>query len=90
MGQQIPHTVYLDNTCSGENSIRAAVPGLAHVQEDHFHAMRRVTEELPDDLPEKRKWPGAGGDSSKAFGTAIRVTACRSPTMLLPHPHVHL
>uniref|UniRef100_A0A383VCY3 Uncharacterized protein n=1 Tax=Tetradesmus obliquus TaxID=3088 RepID=A0A383VCY3_TETOB len=53
LGLDLPHTVYLDNTTSSENSIRAAMPGLANVQEDHYHAMRRVTTELPDDLPEK-------------------------------------
>lgn len=56
LGLPTPHVVYLDNTVAGENSIRAAVPGVTHVCEDHFHAMRRVTSLLPDDLPEKSEW----------------------------------
>jgi hypothetical protein len=48
-----PHTVYLDNTVAGESSIRAALPGVENVCEDHFHAMRRVTSAVPDDVPEK-------------------------------------
>jgi len=60
LGKPIPHTVYVDNTVSSESSIRAAVPGVVHVKEDHFHAMRRVTEELPDELAEKREWQRLG------------------------------
>lgn len=60
LGLPIPHTVYVDNTVASENSIRAAVLGVVHVKEDHFHAMRRVTDELPDELAEKREWQRLG------------------------------
>lgn len=51
--QPIPRTVYLDNTVAGESGIQAAVPGPVEVKEDHFHSMRRVTNEVPDECPYK-------------------------------------
>lgn len=64
LGRPLPHTVYLDNTVSGENSVRAAVPGVVHVKEDHFHAMRRTTSEVPDECPEKRECPRTGAGTA--------------------------
>lgn len=56
LGLPTPTAVYLDNTMSSEDSIRSALSGLEHVKEDHFHAVRRFTSQMPDDLPEKREW----------------------------------
>lgn len=55
LGLPTPKAVYLDNTMSSEASIRSALSSLNDVKEDHFHAMRRFTSQLPDDLPEKRE-----------------------------------
>jgi hypothetical protein len=45
----------MDNTKSGENSIREALPEVKEVLEDHFHAGRRVTDTIPDGVVEKSK-----------------------------------
>jgi hypothetical protein len=53
LGLPTAKAVYLDNTATGEGCIRAALPGVESVREDHFHCMRRTSTTLPDDLPEK-------------------------------------
>jgi hypothetical protein len=55
LGLPTPKSVYLDNTDTGEGCIRAALPDVEYVREDHFHCMRRTSTTLPDDLPEKRE-----------------------------------
>lgn len=50
-----PSIVYTDNTKSSENSILAALPAVEYVLEDTFHAGKRVTSTIPDDVAQKCK-----------------------------------
>lgn len=75
LGLPTPWAVYLDNTAAGENSIRMALPSVQEVKEDHYHATKRFTSQLPDDLPEKRKLMFCCS-SVQLYVTAHRATIC--------------
>jgi hypothetical protein len=44
---------------------------LTQVREDHFHAMTRLTSDVPDDVPEKSM-----GIATEAVGGASKANAC--------------